>query len=125
MNLAICGGRDFKATERAAAWVCQELARRWPTLVLHGGCRGADTFGASCALLGGLEVESIKADWGKHGKAAGPIRNREIARRLGANGVLLAFPGGPETEHLIAEAEKVGATVVRYGVAPEVQGETA
>lgn len=48
-----------------------------PTLV-HGGASGADTFAAEVAASLGWAIDEHKADWAKHGKAAGPIRNREM-----------------------------------------------
>ena len=44
--------------------------------LVHGDCRGADRMAAAiCADLG-WNVVAFPADWNKHGRAAGPIRNR-------------------------------------------------
>ena len=56
------------------------------------------------------------ADWDKHGKAAGMIRNREMVA-LGAD-ICLAFPIGrsPGTRACIREAQRAGIPVrVREG----------
>lgn len=90
MKVIIAGGRDFN---------------NWPMLVekcnyyfsrlgaadieiVEGGARGSDAMGKRYAEVHGLAHTQFAADWDKHGKAAGPIRNRE----MGAYGdVLIAF----------------------------------
>ena len=60
--------------------------------VIHGGCSGADTIADKIARESGFEVEVHPADWKRHGKAAGPIRNAQMVQ----SGVdlCLAFPKG-------------------------------
>ena len=51
-----------------------------PFAVVHGGARGADTYAGEWAdEREGIVVEVYPADWNTHGKAAGPIRNRQVA----------------------------------------------
>ncbi len=48
------------------------------TILVHGACRGADII---CAAVGeqlGFEIRSYPADWSKHKRAAGPIRNQHM-----------------------------------------------
>jgi len=45
-----------------------------------GTAKGADTIGKKWALERGYEVIEFPADWDKHGKAAGPIRNEEMVK---------------------------------------------
>lgn len=47
--------------------------------VLCGGAPGVDQLGYQYASYNGLELMFHLADWDKHGKAAGPIRNQEMA----------------------------------------------
>lgn len=42
--------------------------------------RGADALGEHWATAHGIPVERFPADWDKHGRAAGPIRNEAMAR---------------------------------------------
>jgi hypothetical protein len=52
--------------------------------LIHGGAHGVDQVAASWAELWGVEVEEYPADWDRHGKAAGPIRNKEMAAKADA-----------------------------------------
>lgn len=49
------------------------------TEVVCGGAKGVDTLGKDWAVLRGIPVKIFPADWETHGKAAGPIRNAEMA----------------------------------------------
>ena len=50
------------------------------TEVVSGGCRGADAFGEIWARANNLPTKIFSAEWKKYGKAAGPIRNEEMAK---------------------------------------------
>lgn len=56
-------------------------------LVLSGKCRGADTYGEHWAYHNSIPVIDFPAKWTKHGNAAGPIRNSEMA--LVANSAII------------------------------------
>lgn len=71
-----------------------EKTHALPTLV-HGGATGADTEAARMGQqLLNLPTEVHRADWTKYGRAAGPIRNKEMVN-LGAD-LCLAFPDHPK-----------------------------
>lgn len=57
-----------------------------------------------------FKVTMFTADWDKHGKSAGPIRNQ--AMLSGTIGdladLLIAFPGGRGTEDCIRQADLLG-----------------
>ena len=46
--------------------------------LVHGGCAGADLMAARHAENRGWTVIEEKADWDKHGRRAGPIRNQRM-----------------------------------------------
>jgi hypothetical protein len=54
------------------------------TWVLHGGCRGADLIADGIARSLGQLPMRMDALWDFHGKRAGPIRNRAMAKVLAA-----------------------------------------
>jgi hypothetical protein len=74
-KLIIAGGRNFNDYERLqrTCWVNQF------TTIISGGATGADTLGIKLAHEKGCKVIKIEAEWGKYGKAAGPIRNQKMA----------------------------------------------
>lgn len=77
MRIIVCGDRNW--TDRAAIYEKMATVRRrvvGPITVIEGGAPGADTLAASCARQLGMEVIEVPANWAKHGKAAGPIRNK-------------------------------------------------
>lgn len=49
------------------------------TEVVCGLARGADMFGGKWAVNNSIPVKTFPADWDTHGKAAGPIRNQQMA----------------------------------------------
>lgn len=55
-------------------------------LIIHGGAAGADTLAEHYANKHGIKQMMFKADWNKHGKAAGPIRNTEMIDFISASG---------------------------------------
>lgn len=59
--------------------VVEELKGYRPgTILIHGKCRGADVICAAVAEALGFEVRGYAADWTKHPRAAGPIRNQQM-----------------------------------------------
>ena len=79
--------------------------------VVNGAATGADEEGERWAERNGIPVKRIPADWEKHGRAAGPIRNAQMARYADA---VALFPGGRGTESMRREAEKASLTVYEF-----------
>lgn len=110
MRLCICGGRDY--TNHTKVYEVLDYAyERKPFTLISGGATGADMIGIQWAKARGAHCEVYPAKWKTHGKSAGPIRNLEMI----ASGidVLVAFPGGRGTEHMIASCTKKGIKVLR------------
>ena len=66
-------------------------------MIISGHCRGADMLGEQLANKYSIPIKIFPADWDKHGKAAGHIRNRQMAEYAsdGDNiGILVAFWDG-------------------------------
>ena len=106
------GGRALDwPPERIAAALLQATAGRPVELLLHGGARGADRLidHAACSL--GWAVEVIPAEWGRYGRAAGPLRNGLLLRRAleeatpaHTSVLVVAFPGAAGTASLVRQA---------------------
>lgn len=77
MKVIIAGGRNFGSVELVSEAVA--LSGFAVTEVVSGGARGVDSAGEEWAAFAGIPVKRFPADWGKHGRAAGPIRNGEMA----------------------------------------------
>jgi len=120
-RVLITGSRDW--VDRLAVWsiLNQELeAAHGELIVVHGAARGADDIAdrwAWGAIQAGasVEVESHPALWEIQGKAAGIIRNKQMAN-LGAD-VCYAFPlkDSRGTQHMIACCEEAGIPVINLG----------
>ena len=84
-------------------------------VIVSGHASGADALGEHYALERDLQLETYTADWKAHGRAAGPIRNAQMASVAHA---LIAFWDGKsrETKNMIDTAKKhnLQVAVVRY-----------
>jgi ribosomal protein L30E len=112
MKLVISGGRDY----RDEAMIYDTLGELNPSYIFIGDCpSGVDERVTFFAELNNIPIVIFKADWEKHGKAAGPIRNTEMIKNATEAGIsiLLAFPGGKGTENAIKTAKEHNMIVLR------------
>ena len=113
------GGRDLTwPVPRVAHELLARSGGRAVHLLLHGGARGADQAVAAAAHQLGWAVQAIPADWRRHGRGAGPIRNRQLldqalaaaqshsTPRLLVTVLVVAFPGGAGTASLVQLARQ-------------------
>lgn len=83
MKVIICGSRNWQE-QAVITHVVYETVRGLveahgaDLTILHGAARGVDSIAATYAEKLGVTTKSFPARWLKHGKAAGPIRNREM-----------------------------------------------
>ena len=131
MILLITGTRHEHCTE-AIEQAVQHLLASDPAfavlfpgggLVVHGGAKGMDQAAQHWAILHGWTTQVIAADWDKHGKAAGPIRNRNMAEYCLACNTptfVLAFPHATleskGTRGMIEICRKLGLPVTEFPV---------
>ena len=120
--IAAGGGRDLAwPQQRVAAELLARSSGRLVHLVLHGGARGADAAIGRAAQQLGWSALVMPAQWQLHGRAAGPIRNRELLQQAIAKAVahtspgcltsvlVVAFPGGAGTASLVREARRMAS----------------
>jgi len=120
--IAAGGGRDLALPQqRIAAELLARSGGRLVHLVLHGGARGADAAIGRAAQQLGWSALVMPAQWQLHGRAAGPIRNRELLEQAVARAVahsapgsiasvlVVAFPGGAGTASLVREARRMAS----------------
>jgi SLOG family YspA-like protein len=81
MTILVCGSRswtDAGLIVRVLIDAADPSAHGDEVVVVHGDARGADRMAAQAAEAIGCRVVAHPADWLKHGRAAGPIRNRDM-----------------------------------------------
>ena len=118
--IAAGGGRDLAwPQQRIAAELLARSSGRLVHLLLHGGARGADAAIGRAAQQLGWSALVMPAQWQLHGRAAGPIRNRELLEQAIARAVahtfpgsiasvlVVAFPGGAGTASLVQQARRM------------------
>lgn len=119
MRVLVCGGRDFSDRELFNETL-DKINKETPIVeIIHGGARGADTMSWGWVLSrnGGNPGPDQKgcwvfhADWNKHGKSAGYIRNKEMLEK-GKPDLVIAFPGGRGTANMVKLAKEVGTPVI-------------
>ena len=116
-RIIIAGGRDFNNYEllkqRCDFYI--GLLRKVDVEIVSGGAEGADKLSERYAKERKVDVKVFPADWAKHNKAAGPIRNKQMAD-YGTH--LIAFWDGKSrgTEDMIRQANKnkLPVKIVRY-----------
>lgn len=75
-RILICGDRKWNNPQLILETLSQEHQRDPVEVVIQGEAQGADIMGRAAAERLGIPVLSFPADWRKHGRSAGPIRNR-------------------------------------------------
>lgn len=110
-RIIIAGSRsfnDYEELKRLCDYIVQEATE---VEIVSGGCRGADLLGERYAKERGFDIKRFEADWDQHGKAAGPIRNEQMAEYADE---LIAFHcGGRGTADMIRRAKTHG---LKYAV---------
>ena len=116
-KVIVAGCRDFADYELLKEKCDFYLQNKKPeiSVIVSGHASGADTLGERYAQERGYETEIYPADWKTNGRAAGPIRNAQMATVADA---LIAFWDGKSrgTKNMIDTATKRGlqVAVVRY-----------
>lgn len=137
-KVLVCGGRTYgtvpkdtlkenleaakKQAEQEVTYLYEVLNRVHEKMgiatIIHGNARGADTLAGLWAKGKRVNETRFCADWNKHGKGAGPIRNAQMLSE-GNPTIVIAFPGGDGTKNMIEQATKAGVPI--YEVSYVVQ----
>ena len=110
MRILLCGGRDYSDPARLYAVLDSIHRDHVVGEVIHGAARGADSLGATWAKARGIPERAYPADWSKHGKSAG-FRRNELMLADGKPDLVVAFPGGKGTAHMVGLAQTAGIPV--------------
>lgn len=90
MKLIVAGTRTMDINYQALEGLINNF-RLDPTVIVSGGCRGIDGCGAHWAAKNSVRIKQFDAPWQEEGKAAGPIRNAQMAEY--ADALLLIWDG--------------------------------
>ena len=111
----IAGCRNYQNYDHV-----REVLTRWIlmdeiTEIVSGGAHGVDYLGERFATEFSIPVKRFPADWNKHGKSAGPIRNREMAEYADQ---LIAFWDGKSrgTKNMIETMQKMNKPFTVYEI---------
>ena len=110
MKVIIAGSRGFSDFQLLFA-KCEEIFKDKSEIeIVSGTAKGADKLGEHYASLKGYSVARFPADWDKHNKQAGMLRNREMAEY---SDCLIAFWDGESrgTKNMIDLAQSKGLEV--------------
>ena len=118
-RIIIAGSREFndyrKMVTKLDELGIHLLATMDDIEIVSGHCSGADICGEKFAKAYNYPLKIFPADWDKYGKAAGPIRNEQMAKYAAEadRGMLIAFPIGESkgTRNMIKLAKQYGLEV--------------
>lgn len=110
MKVLVCGGRDFQDKKALTRTLWRIHHENKITMIIHGGARGADTMAGGIARASGIQEVICPANWDKHGKGAGHIRNSAMLNL--APDLVVACQGGRGTEDMMNISSQAGYEVI-------------
>lgn len=105
-KVIVAGGRDFfdynflkEKVDNILSSIKDEIE------IVSGNAKGADELGERYAKERGYKIKRFPANWTQHGKAAGPLRNEEMAKY--ADACICFWDGSSRgTSNMIDNAKK-------------------
>lgn len=116
MRVIIAGSRSITSYNV----VCSAIfAAGFPvSLVVSGGAAGVDLLGERWARENGVPVQVFAARWSDFGRAAGAVRNSEMAQN--ADALILVWNGvSAGSKNMLQAARRAGLKVFEFRVPPE------
>lgn len=141
VRVLVCGGRTFGVLPHASEYAPGSVAfvedsarargqrmlvfltlqclteQRGPIHIIQGGAEGADALAREWAQNNGAPFTTYTAEWRRHGKKAGPIRNQRMLDEARPE-VVVAFPGGSGTADMVRRAKAASVEVLIAGATP-------
>lgn len=107
MKLIVAGDRDFNNYDFVKSKLDSILSQVDEDIeIVSGKCKGVDKLGEEYAAENGYPIKPFPADWDKYGKAAGPIRNKQMAE-YGTHLVAFLKKGSKGTKSMIEIATEL------------------
>jgi len=120
LTVVVTGGRDYADREVVFKTLDKLHAAHHVTLLVEGGASGADALASAWARERKVPTKRVKADWDRHGNAAGPIRNKQMLERFKPD-VVVAFEGGAGTADCVEQSVTRGIHCFGPGMAGAVE----
>lgn len=90
-------------------------------VIVHGACpQGADAIAARWCEWRGVTQEAHRAQWDRHGRRAGMVRNAVMVDTRPAGVLAFIKDGSPGASHCVREAEAKGIPVRRWDSITEI-----
>ena len=102
-RVLVCGGRDFSDRDFVFRTLDAHHASNPFHVLIQGAASGADTLARLWAESKNIRVLNFPADWKRHGKSAGTMRNKQMLL-VGQPDLVIAFPGGKGTADMMTQA---------------------
>lgn len=117
-RIVVTGGRDYNDVPRIWAILACVSEKYGPLHIIDGASDdvtgpyvGADYWANQWANAMDYATTRCHAEWKKHGRAAGPIRNQTMIDEHRPD-IVVAFPGGNGTEDMVRRAHKANIKVI-------------
>ncbi len=112
MKIIIAGSRTFTDYKKLTE-VCNHILQDQTNIEIVSGAyyKGADKLGEQYAKEKGYKLTQFPADWKSYGRAAGPLRNEQMANYADA---LIAFWDGKSkgTKHMIEQSKSYNLKII-------------
>lgn len=110
MLVLVCGGRGYD--DRRRLFITLDLLHEnmGISTLVSGGAKGADSLAVDWAKSRLIPFKVVRAEWGRYGKRAGPLRNQQMLEMK--PDLVVAFPGGRGTADMMGRALDAGLRVI-------------
>lgn len=113
-RVIIAGTRTFNnytLLKEKCDFYLDEKLKSHEVTIISGTCKGADLLGERYAKEKGLGIKKFPADWDKHGKKAGAVRNIEMANN--ADALICFWDGQSKGAGMMIEIAKQKGLIVK------------
>ena len=115
MKVIIAGSRDLDDYDFVKIWCMYYFKDTEEIEIVSGTARGADRLGERFAEEMGYPIKKFPADWVKHRKSAGVLRNIEMAEY--ADGLIAFWDGkskGTKSMIDLARSKNLKVRIIQY-----------
>lgn len=110
MRVVVTGGRAYQYRDKVNRTLSKVRVKYPGLVIVHGDCpTGADRFAQEWCEVNAISFQRMPANWEKHGKGAGPLRNSLMI--YSKPYAVIAFPGGTGTADCVKKARAAGIPV--------------